>query len=64
MGDLYAVVKRLVESGVTVLGLAALDAQAVPGYDRDDRRGARPAGRARGGHDPDELAEWVAAKVL
>ena len=41
VGDLFAVVKRLIESGVTLLGLAALDSQAVPGYDRETARGAR-----------------------
>ena len=61
--DLLAVVKRLVESGVTLLGLAALDAQAVPGYDRDDRRALVRLGAHVAAMTPHELAEWVAAKV-
>jgi Mg-chelatase subunit ChlD len=60
---LYAVTKALIESGVTLLGLAALDERAEPMYDH------RIAGRmvALGAHvaamTPGELAEWVATKV-
>jgi hypothetical protein len=64
VGDLYAVVKRLVESGVTVLGLAALDAQAVPGYDRATASALVRLGAHVAAMTPGELAEWVAAKVL
>lgn len=60
---LFSVTKQLVESGVTLLGLAALDDRARPDYDR------RIAGRMvdLGAHvaamTPGELAEWVAEKV-
>lgn len=60
---LFNETKRLCESGVTLLGLAALDEQADPNYDRE------VAGRmvALGAHvaamTPGELAEWVATKV-
>jgi Mg-chelatase subunit ChlD len=60
---LCAVTKSLIESGVTLLGLAALDERAEPMYDH------RIAGRmvVLGAHvaamTPGELAEWVATKV-
>lgn len=61
--DLYASAGRLVESGVTCLGLAALDERAEPAFER------MVAGRlARLGFEiaamtPDRLAEWVARIV-
>jgi Mg-chelatase subunit ChlD len=64
IGELYAVVKRLVESGVTVLGLAALDAQAVPGYSRETAEALVRLGAHVAAMTPGELAEWVAAKVM
>jgi Mg-chelatase subunit ChlD len=60
---LLSTAKQLLESGVTLLGLAALDERAEPNYDR------ALAGRlvAMGAHvaamTPGELAEWVAQKV-
>ncbi len=60
---LLSTAKKLLESGVTLLGLAALDDRADPNYDR------ALAGRfvAMGAHvramTPGELAEWVAQKV-
>ncbi len=62
-GRLLSVAKSLLESGVTLLGLAALDERAEPNYDR------RLAGRlvSLGAHvaamTPGELAAWVAEKV-
>jgi len=60
---LMATVKRLVESGVTLLGLAALDAQAVAGYDRAIAEDFVRLGAHVGAMTPHELAEWVAEKV-
>ncbi|MCA9069298.1 MAG: VWA domain-containing protein, partial [Planctomycetaceae bacterium] len=63
LGHLFSITKQLCESGVTLLGLAALDERAKPEYDR------RVAGRMvdLGAHvaamTPGELAEWVAEKV-
>lgn len=60
---LLATAKSMLDSGVTLLGLAALDDRAEPNYDR------ALAGRfvAMGAHvaamTPGELAEWVAQKV-
>ena len=63
IGRLLGVAKSLIEGGVTLLGLAALDSKADPCYDRETA--ARLV--ALGGHvaamTPGELAEWVAQKV-
>lgn len=60
---LLSVTKRLVESGVNLLGLAALDEQADPSYDRDLAGRMVQLGAHVGAMTPGELAEWVAAKV-
>jgi hypothetical protein len=63
LNELLIVVKRLVDSGVTVLGLAALDSRAVPGYDRATAEMLVRLGAHVAAMTPHELAEWVAAKV-
>ena len=55
--------KKLVESGVTLLGLAALDDRAEPNYDRDIAGRMVQLGAHVGAMTPGELAEWVAEKV-
>lgn len=60
---LYAVTKALIESGVTLLGLAALDTRAEPNYDRGTAGRMAALGAHVGAMTPGELAEWVAAKV-
>ena len=60
---LLSVTKQLVESGVTLLGLAALDEQAEPNYDRDLAGKMVALGAHVGAMTPGELAEWVAQKV-
>ena len=60
---LYAVTKGLIESGVTLLGLAALDERADPAYDRDVAGKMAALGAHVGAMTPGELAEWVATKV-
>jgi hypothetical protein len=60
---LYAVTKSLLESGVTLLGLAALDERAEPTYDRGTAGQMAALGAHVGAMTPGELAEWVAAKV-
>jgi Mg-chelatase subunit ChlD len=60
---LLATVKRLVESGVMLLGLAALDEHAVAGYDRAIAEDFVRLGAHVGAMTPHELAEWVAEKV-
>lgn len=56
-------VRALVQSGVTVLGLPALDAQAVPVYDRELAQRLANAGAHIGAMTPGELALWLAQKV-
>ncbi len=63
VGRLFAVTKHLVESGATLLGLAALDADANPTYDRATAQTMADLGAHVGAMTPGELAEWVAARV-
>jgi Mg-chelatase subunit ChlD len=60
---LFTVTKQLIESGVTVLGLAALDEQANPSYDRTIAQRMVNLGAQVGAMTPGELATWVAEKV-
>lgn len=60
---LLATTKAMIESGVTVLGLAALDADAVPGYDRAMAERIAALGAQVGAMTPHELAVWVAEHV-
>jgi uncharacterized protein with von Willebrand factor type A (vWA) domain len=56
-------VKALCEQGTQVLGLAALEADASPSYDRDLARRLVEVGAHVGAMTPGELASWVAEKV-
>lgn len=56
-------VKALCEQGTKVLGLAALDEQAKPFYDRDLAARLVAAGAHVGAMTPGELANWIAEKV-
>lgn len=60
---LLSAVKGLVESGVTFLGLAALDEDANPSYDREVAERIVQLGGHVGAMTPGELADWVAEKV-
>lgn len=60
---LLSIAKELIESGVTLLGLAALDERAEPNYDRDLAQRLVNLGAHIGAMTPGELAEWVAEKV-
>jgi Mg-chelatase subunit ChlD len=60
---LLSTAKKLLESGVTLLGLAALDEQADPNYDRALAERLVAMGAHVGAMTPGELAEWVAQKV-
>jgi Mg-chelatase subunit ChlD len=62
-GTLIRTVRDLVEQGTKVLGLAALDAQAVPAYDRDTAQRLADVGAAVGAMTPGELAAFVAEQV-
>ena len=63
LARLLAVTKQLVESGVTLLGLAALDERAEPNYDRQTAERMVALGAHVAAMTPGELAEWVAQKV-
>lgn len=60
---LLSTTKQLIESGVTLLGLAALDSQANPSYDHDMAARMVALGAHVAAMTPGELAEWVAQKV-
>jgi uncharacterized protein with von Willebrand factor type A (vWA) domain len=60
---LFGVTRQLVESGVTLLGLAALDARAEPNYDRGTAGRMVDLGAHVAAMTPGELAAWVAQKV-
>lgn len=55
--------KTLVESGVILLGLAALDERAEPVYNRQLAQRLANVGAHMGAMTPGELAQWVAEKV-
>ena len=60
---LLGATKKLIESGVTLLGLAALDSQAEPNYDRDLAQKMVNIGAHVAAMTPGELAAWVAQKI-
>ncbi|MFE6284748.1 VWA domain-containing protein [Streptomyces sp. NPDC057877] len=65
-GDSYRLVRTvraLVQQGTTVLGLAALDEEAEPAYDRGLGERLAAAGAHMGAMTPGRLAEFVAEKV-
>jgi Mg-chelatase subunit ChlD len=61
--ELVRRVKALVEAGVKVLGLAALDARAHPAYDREMAARLVSQGAHVGAMTPGELAAWLAEKM-
>lgn len=62
-GELVQRVKALTEGGTKVLGLAALDAQAEPAYDRELAARLVAVGAQVGAMTPGQLAGWLAEKV-
>ncbi|MCK6593480.1 MAG: VWA domain-containing protein, partial [Polyangiaceae bacterium] len=56
-------VKALCDQGTVVIGLAALDAEANPDFDRDLARRLASAGAHIGAMTPGELAAFIAEKV-
>ncbi len=63
-GELVRRVKALTAAGTRVLGLAALDAQAKPNYDRETAARLVNVGAHVAAMTPGELAAWLAEKVL
>lgn len=62
-GPLIATVKRLRESGARVFGLAALDAEANPVYDRATAEACAAVGAEVAALTPRRLAEWMARAI-
>ena len=60
---LIGVARGLIESGVTLLGLAALDSRAEPNYDKATAGKLVALGAHVAAMTPGELADWVAKKV-
>jgi len=61
--DLYREVERLTSSGAHVLGLAALDREAEPAYDREVATECARRGATVGAMTPGQLAQLVAERV-
>ncbi len=61
--NLPRVTKQLKESGVHLLGLAALDSKAEPAYDRQTAQRLVELGMHVAAMTPGELAHWVAEKI-
>ncbi|MNF01515.1 VWA domain containing CoxE-like protein [compost metagenome] len=62
-GELVRRVRTCIQAGAKVLGLAALDHQANPQYDRDMANRLVAVGAQIGAMTPGELAAWLAEKV-
>lgn len=60
---LLSVTKQLIDDGVILLGLAALDEQANPSYDRAMAKRMVDLGAEVAAMTPGELAAWVAQRV-
>ena len=58
-GPLIAAVRRMAEARVTLLGLAALDDQAAPDYDRGMAERLSAAGMRIAALTPDRFADWL-----
>ncbi|PRY41734.1 VWA domain-containing protein [Umezawaea tangerina] len=61
---LVRTVRRLVDQGTTVLGLAALDMDANPNYDKDLAQRLADVGAHVGAMTPGMLAEFVAERLV
>jgi Mg-chelatase subunit ChlD len=60
---LVRIVRELAAQGTRVLGLAALDQDAVPAYDRDLAAQLVDAGAEVGAMTPGQLARWLSEKL-
>jgi hypothetical protein len=63
VGHLLAVTERLIASGVNLVGLASLDRDANPVYDRETAGQMAALGAHVGAMTPGELANWIAERV-
>ncbi len=60
---LYQQTTNMKESGVQLLGLAALNKDCNPDYDRNTARELTERGMSVGAMTPDHLAEWIAKTI-
>jgi uncharacterized protein with von Willebrand factor type A (vWA) domain len=60
---LYSAVKRLKESGVSLIGLAALDHEAVPFFDEFVGERLTALGMDITASTPEKFAQWIAEKI-
>jgi Mg-chelatase subunit ChlD len=60
---LMAAMRRMASARVTLLGLAALDDQATPDYDRAIAQRLADAGMKVAALTPDRFAEWIAEVI-
>ena len=63
VNELLSACKRIIDQGSQLLGLAALDSEANPSYDKATAGKIAALGAHVGAMTPGELAEWVAAKI-
>lgn len=62
-GELQRQVRRLAASGVRLLGLAALDRESQPDYDRAMARTLAACGMPVAAMTPEHLADWIARQI-
>ncbi len=60
---MFSAVKRMQEAGVTLIGLGALDAEAVGSYDQDMARRLAALGMDVTVATPKQFAEWLAKRM-
>lgn len=63
LGPMLTIIRRLRGEGVRVLGLAALDAEARPSFDRRAAEACADAGAEIAALTPGRLAEWLAKAI-
>ena len=63
VAPLIAAVRRMASARVTMIGLAALDDQAAPDYDRATAQRLADAGMTIAALTPDRFAEWIAGVI-
>lgn len=63
VAPMIAAVRRMASAQVTLIGLAALDDQAAPDYDRATAQRLADAGMKIAALTPDRFAEWIAGII-
>lgn len=63
IAPLIAAIRRMASARVTLIGLAALDEEAAPDYDRVNAQRLADAGMTIAALTPDRFAEWIAGVI-